>query len=155
MIGEHIPEEHERARAELADQVAQFLAQGGKIQDCGNVGTVHRPPSVRRYPEQAQAAAPTPAPPAPIAAPAATVEAKSVPPTPRPGRSTLRQFEQRQLKRQARMLERAELIDKIRAYSYTSLSRDAVSKLLGISNQQLSKLALQHDINFPKWRRPA
>lgn len=156
MIGEHIPEAHERARAELAQQVEQFLAQGGKIKDCGNVGSVHRPPGFRRHPEQAQASVSAPAAAPTVAAPAATVEAKPVlvPAAPRPGRSTLRQFEERKLKRQARMLERAELVDKIRAYSYTSLSRDAVAKALGISHQQLSKLIAQHSIEFPKWRQP-
>lgn len=52
MIGENIPERHEQARADLELHVAQFLASGGKIQDCGTAASVPRRPSFRWYPDQ-------------------------------------------------------------------------------------------------------
>ncbi len=70
-------------------------------------------------------------------------------------RVNAKQKAERDTKRQARTQARAELVDKIRAYAHTSLSRDVVAKLLGISHQHLSKLVKQHDIDFPKWRRTA
>lgn len=144
MIGENIPEQHERARAELAERVERFLARGGQIQDCAGAVSAPRRPCFRWYPppQTQPLEAGVQIEPQPKSNDAASTHRPS------------KQKAERQLKRQAKMLERAELVDKIRAYSYTSLSRDAVAKTLGISHQQLSKLIIQHGIHFPKWRQP-
>jgi plasmid maintenance system antidote protein VapI len=34
------------------------------------------------------------------------------------------------------------------------LSRDAIAELVGISQQRLTRLVNEHDIDFPKWRQP-
>ena len=44
MIGDPITDRHELARVELADQVAQFLATGGKVEICKPAGNAPRPP---------------------------------------------------------------------------------------------------------------
>ncbi|MBA1200499.1 hypothetical protein G7009_01605 [Pseudomonas capeferrum] len=171
MIGENIPDQHEQARRDLGASVARFLAEGGQIQQCTGAGSVPREPNLRSYPapqpqaaqidrkllDQARQAAKTMT----LSEACAQLGVS---------RTTLhhlskqhgflfrvntKQKAERDIKRQARTKARAELVDKIRTYAHTSLSRDAVAKLLGISHQQLSKLAKQHDIDFPKWRRPA
>lgn len=52
MIGENVSEQHEKARADLEASVAQFLTNGGEIQDCGVAASVPRRPSFRWYPDQ-------------------------------------------------------------------------------------------------------
>lgn len=171
MIGENIPEQHEQARADLAASVARFLAEGGQIQQCTGIGSVPRGPSFRQYPapqpqaaradsdllKQARQAAKTMTLSeacAQLGLPRTTLRHLSK----QHGflfRVNSRQQAERDMRRQLRSQARDALIDKIRAYSHTSLSRDAVAKLLGISHQQLSKLVKQHDIDFPKWRRTA
>lgn len=140
MIGHNIPEEHERTRAELAEDVSRFLAEGGKIQDCNGAGSVPRPPGFRRY--QAPLAPPVAkAQPAPIA--------EQPPAVPKPPARRAR----RETKRQARAEELDALLQQIRIYAHTSLSRGAVAKLLNISPQRLTKLVDEHSIDFPRWRR--
>ena len=140
MIGHNIPEEHERTRSQLAESVARFLAEGGKIQDCTGAGSVPRPPGFRRY--QAPLVPPVAkAPPAPV------VEQSPAVPKP-PARQA-----RRETKRQARAEELDALLQQIRAYAHTSLSRGAVAKVLNISPQRLTKLVDEHSIDFPRWRR--
>ncbi|MDZ5601704.1 hypothetical protein SJI00_02785 [Pseudomonas sp. RP23018S] len=151
MIGENVPEQHEKARAELAASVAQFLARGGQIQQCSGVGSTPRRPSFRNYPDPQPAPVPeqpvsqlvTPPPPVPRVSATSHAHAANT------------QKAERFWKRQAKAAEREALIDRIRIYSQTKLSRDVVAKVLGISNQQLSKLITQYGIDFPKWRRSA
>ena len=171
MIGENIPEQHEQARSDLAASVARFLAEGGQIQQCTGAGSVPRGPSFRQYPapqpqapqadsdllKQARQAAKTMT----LSEACAHLDvtrAKLLHLSKQHGflfKVKVKQSAARVLKRQARAQAREELVDKIRAYAHTSLSRDAVAKLLGISHQQLSKLVKQHGIDFPKWRRTA
>lgn len=164
MIGESIPAEHEKTRSDLAAKVAQFLAEGGQIHQCTNRASVpeQQPPAKlakanNELLKQARQAAQT----------MTMSEACAHLGVSRTVlhhlskqhgflfRVNAKQKAERDTKRQARTQARAELVDKIRAYAHTSLSRDAVAKLLGISHQHLSKLVKQHDIDFPKWRRTA
>lgn len=171
MIGENIPEQHEQARTDLAASVARFLAEGGQIQQC--TGSVSYAPSPRQYPAREPQAAGTKADSellerARQAAKVMTLTEASA--QLGASRATLlrltkqhsfffrvnaKQKAERDIKRQARAQGREALIDKLRAYAHTSLSRDAVAKLLGISHKQLSKLVKQHEIDFPKWRKSA
>lgn len=51
MIGETIPEEHARRRADLADSVGRFLAQGGQIKQCTKAGSEPRQANFQSHPE--------------------------------------------------------------------------------------------------------
>lgn len=140
MIGHNIPETHEQMRTELAEDVARFLAEGGKIQDCNGASSVPRPPGFRRYQ----------APMSPPVAKAKLAPAVEQPaPVPKPPARQAR----RETKRQIRAEEFDALLQQIRAYAHTSLSRGAVAKVLGISPQRLTKLVDEHSIDFPRWRR--
>jgi hypothetical protein len=174
MIGESVLEQHEKDRAELEASVAQFLASGGKIQDCGNAASVPRRPSFRWHPDQqpdkqvvqvqrssqllGQAIQ---------AAKTMTVdEASAYLGASRAQLLTLsrkhsfcfradaKQKLERELRRKTRAKAQDALTERIRVYASTGLSRDAVAKLIGISQQRLTRLVDEHDIDFPKWRKP-
>ena len=140
MIGHNIPETHERMRTELAEDVARFLAEGGKIQDCNGAGSIPRPPGFRRY-QAPQLPTVAKAQSAPV------VERPVTPPKP-PARQA-----RRETKRQARAKELDALLQQIRIYANTSVSRGAVAKVLNISPQRLTKLVDETSIDFPRWRR--
>jgi|GEM_PF-1215510 len=178
MIGENIPERHEQARADLEAYVAQFLARGGKIQDCGVAASVPRRPSFRWYPDQPAQdkqvvqvvqvqRSPQLLGQAIQAAKTMTVdEASAYLGASRAQLLTLsrkhsfcfranaKQKLERELRRKTRAKAQDALVARIRVYAGTGLSRDAVAKLIGISQQRLTRLVDEHDIDFPKWRQP-
>ncbi|MBA1192818.1 hypothetical protein G7007_08090 [Pseudomonas entomophila] len=175
MIGENVSEQHEKARADLEASVAQFLAGGGKIQDCGAAASVPRRPSFRWYPDQQpQDKQPVQVQCSPQllgraiqAAKTMTVdEASAHLGASRAQLLTLsrkhsfcfrvdaKQRIERELRRKKRAQAQDALVDRIRAYAHSGLSRDAVAKLIGISQQRLTRLVDEHDIDFPKWRQP-
>lgn len=175
MIGESIPERHEQARADLEASVAQFLAKGGKIQDCGGAASVPRRPNFRWYPDQqphdkqvVQAQhSPQLLGRAIQAAKTMTVDEASTHLGARRAqlltlsrkhsfcfRTDTKQKIERELRRKNRAQAQDALVERIRVYAHTGLSRDAVAKLIGISQQRLTRLVDEHDINFPKWRQP-
>jgi len=175
MIGESVLEQHEKARADLEAYVAQFLARGGKIQDCGAAASVPRRPSFRWYPDQPAQdkqvvqvqRSPQLLGQAIQAAKTMTVdEASAYLGASRAQLLTLsrkhsfcfradaKQKLERELRRKTRAQAQDALVDRIRGYAHSGLSRDAVAKLIGISQQRLTRLVDEHDIDFPKWRQP-
>ena len=136
MIGENVPEQHEKARAELAAKVAEFEAQGGEIRDCASAK-----PSPGVTPEQHAPLASADQPPNRV--PKSRI------------RVTSAQRTERFFRREARARALAELVENIRTHSRAGISRDAAAKLLGISSQRLGRLVTEHGIDFPKWRRSA
>lgn len=175
MIGESVLEQHEKARAELEASVAQFLANGGQIQDCGGAASVPRRPNFRWYPDQQPQDkqveqvrhSPQLLGRAIQAAKTMTVsEASAYLGASRAQLLTLsrkhsfcfridaKQHAERELRRQTRAKTKDALVERIRVYAHTGLSRDAVAKLIGISQQRLTRLVDEHNIDFPKWRQP-
>ncbi|MBA1195280.1 hypothetical protein G7007_20870 [Pseudomonas entomophila] len=141
MIGENVSEQHEKVRAGLEASVAQFLANGGEIRDCGGrclgaapaqLPVVPRPAAVGQAGDAGAAQPPA---------------AQSGHPG---GQDHDSQRSQRLPGRQTRAKNQDALIERIRVYVHTGLSRDAVAKLIGISQQRLTRLVDEHDIDFPK-----
>jgi len=175
MIGESVLEQHEKARAELEASIAQFLANGGQIQDCGGAASVPRRPNFRWYPDlqpqdkQAKQVQHSPQllGRAIQAAKTMTVsEASAYLGASRAHLLTLsrkhsfcfradaKQKLERELRRKTRAKAQDALVERIRVYAHTGLSRDAAAKLIGISQQRLTRLVDDYGIDFPKWRQP-
>jgi hypothetical protein len=163
MIGESVLEQHEKARADLEDSVARFLAKGGKIHDCGQhpdqqaqdkqVVQVQRSPQLLSQAIQAAKTMTVDEAGAYLGASRAQLLTLS-----RKHsfcfRADAKQKLDRELRRKTRAKAQNALVEKIRAYAGTSLSRDAVAKLIGISQQRLTRLVDEHEIDLPKWRQP-
>ncbi|WP_434771234.1 hypothetical protein [Pseudomonas entomophila] len=163
MIGESVLEQHEKARADLEASVAQFLAKGGQIHDCGQY--LDRPVQDKQvvqvqHSDQLLGRAIQ-------AAKTMTVDEAST----HLGasraqllalsrkhsfcfRANAKQKIERELRRKNRAKAQDVLVERIRVYAGTGLSRDAVAKLIGISQQRLTRLVDEHDIDFPKWLQP-
>ncbi|MBA1187939.1 hypothetical protein G7Z99_02655 [Pseudomonas entomophila] len=175
MIGESVLEQHEKVRAELEASAEQFLANGGQIQDCGGAASVSRRPNFRWYPDQQpqdkQVVQPQHSPQLlgraiQVAKTMTVSEASAHLGASRAQLLTLsrkhsfcfridaKQHAERELRRQVRAKTQDALVERIRVYAHTGLSRDAVAKLIGISQQRLTRLVDEHDIHFPKWRQP-
>ena len=169
MIGDPIPDRHELARVELADQVAQFLAAGGKVEVCKPAGNEPRPPHFGAVPpprvadpqhkaerdllQQARQAA-------------KTMTLNEAYQKLGVSRTTLHRLAKeggfffprhdkervrREVVRQEKAKTRAALIEKVRAHSRTGLARSAVATQLGISNHLLIRLIQEGGIDFPRW----
>jgi hypothetical protein len=60
---------------------------------------------------------------------------------------------ERELRPQTRTKTQDALVKRTRIYAPTGLSRDAVAKLIGISQQHLTRLADGYNIDSPEWRQ--
>lgn len=163
MIGESVLEQHEKARADLEDSVARFLAEGGKIRDCGQY---QDPPAQDKQVVQVQPSDQLLGRAIQAAKTMTVDEASTHLGASRAQllalsrkhsfcfRANAKQKLERELRRKNRAQAQDALVDRVRAYAHSGLSRDAVAKLIGISQQRLTRLVDEHDIDFPKWRQP-